>query len=188
MFFNLFVLRSASDSLMQKRFSSISPCWGGAWGAGAGAQGCSVAVPALPEGCHPAFWAVMPWEGWGKHCKAWGTGDTALSPLPWSRWGADSGAVPSRGCPFAPAASWPDQSGAGGKGGEAIKLFSLRPMLALGDRGGGHGAGYWYPVLVGLCWVLGARGGRRAGFRASHWHWWALARLGLPGASRCFSP
>lgn len=37
-------------------------------------------------------------------------------------------------------------------------LFSLRPMLALGGRGGRHGAGYRYSVLVGFCRVLGAHG------------------------------
>lgn len=37
-------------------------------------------------------------------------------------------------------------------------LFSRRQMSALGGRGGRHGAGYQYSVVVGFCRVLGAHG------------------------------
>lgn len=160
----------------------------GGKGGAAVVQGCSVAVPggraSVPGALPSCFLGSDALGGTGESpAKPGGRGDTSLSPLPWSRWGAGSGAIPCRGRPFAPATSWQDQRGAGGEGRAAIVVFSPSRVLVRGGRGDGHGAGYRYAVPVGLRWVPGAQRGSAGWIQGI-----PPARLRLPGASRCFSP
>lgn len=89
----------------------------------------------LPVGCHPAFWAAMPWEGWGSPAKREGPG-TQLCP-------------PSHG-PFPGLPLCTGQRGAGGEGGEWVSspkadvgvglvLFGLSQVL-------GAPRGWWTPL------------------------------------------